>query len=111
MSGQCLSLNCSGEFTSMLSKLTELFRLKGRLRRPLCGKPAAFRANARILTFSMGAKAGPSRPARTGWFCFVAPGRAEPFRIPQGGTAKPHFASQTENSIWTELSLPRHVAA
>jgi hypothetical protein len=46
----------------MLSKVTELFRLEGRLRHPLCGKPAAFRANARILTFSLGAKAEPWRP-------------------------------------------------
>jgi hypothetical protein len=71
----------------MLSKLAELFRLKGRLRRPLCGKPAAFRANARILTFSLGAKAEPSRPARAGWFCFLAPGRAEPFRTASGEAA------------------------
>jgi hypothetical protein len=73
----------------MLSKLAELFRLKRRLRRPLCGKPAAFRANAGILTFSLGAKAPPSRPARTDWFCFVAPGRAEPFRTASGKAAFP----------------------
>jgi hypothetical protein len=78
-----------GYLLSMLSKLAGLFRLKGRLRRLLCGKPAAFRGKCAHFNVLAGREGSAFAPSENR------------FGLPSGsrkGRALPHSTRQSRIS-------------